>query len=80
LNLPLYQPTKIKTDEFKDFFAALTPCGGCGAYGQNPAKWLLEIPRWLRKYHFFALGQNIAVAAPVAGQLRTANRKPALPR
>src|SRR4051812_46755346 len=46
LNLPVYQPVKIRTEEFREFFADLNADAAVVvAYGRILPKSLLEIPR-----------------------------------
>jgi len=66
LNLPLHQPTKIRTDEFREFFAGLNADAAVVvAYGRILPKWLLDIPRLGCINNHFSLLPKYRGAAPV---------------
>lgn len=56
-NLPVYQPTKIRNDEFKQLFTGLTPEAAIiVAYGRIIPDWILSIPpRGFINVHFSLL-------------------------
>jgi len=66
LNLPVHQPAKIRTDEFRDFFAELgADAAVVVAYGRILPKWLIEIPRLGCVNNHFSLLPKYRGAAPV---------------
>ncbi|HZS45730.1 MAG TPA: methionyl-tRNA formyltransferase [Blastocatellia bacterium] len=66
LNLPLHQPKKIKTDEFREFFSSLNAdVAVVVAYGRILPKWLLEIPKYGCVNNHFSLLPKYRGAAPV---------------
>ena len=66
LNLPVYQPAKIRTDEFREFFDGLNADAAVVvAYGRILPKSLLEIPRLGCVNNHFSLLPKYRGAAPV---------------
>lgn len=66
LHLPVYQPTKIRTEEFREFFAKLNADAAVVvAYGRILPKPILEIPRLGCVNNHFSLLPKYRGAAPV---------------
>jgi methionyl-tRNA formyltransferase len=66
LNLPVHQPVKIRTDEFREFIAGLNADAAVVvAYGRILPKTLLEIPRLGFVNNHFSLLPKYRGAAPI---------------